>query len=72
MLNKIKELLGSAVNACTSLFIVVYLTGWYCNAVHSLKFDLSALQTMYLTVCMPLILKHATDSKYNSKEGEKP
>lgn len=72
MLEKIKSLLGSAVNICTAFFVIVYLTAWISNALYASKFDLGALQGMYLTVCMPLILKHGTDSVFNSEKGVKP
>lgn len=64
--------LGGAVNICTALFLIIYLVAWACNAIYTSKFDLGSLQTMYLTVIMPMVLKHVTDSKYNSKEGEQP
>lgn len=72
MLSKIKLAIGGAVNICTASFIVVYLIAWTCNAIYSLKFDLGALQGMYLTVIMPMLVKHGTDSVYNSEKGKMP
>lgn len=66
------KLLGGAVNICTALFIFIYLMAWTCNAVYSTKFDLGSLQGMYLTVIMPMLVKHGTDSIYNSAKGENP
>jgi hypothetical protein len=72
MLNKIKTILGGAVGICTTLFIITYLTAWFCNALYASKFDLGALQNMYLTIIVPIILKHGTDSVFNSGKGEQP
>jgi len=72
MLEKIKNVLGGAVGICTTLFIATYLTAWSCNAIYASKFDLGALQNMYLTIIVPIIFKHGTDSVFNSNKGENP
>jgi predicted phage tail protein len=72
MFNKINQCLGGAVNICTAFFVIIYLVAWSCNAIYALKFDLGALQSMYLTVIMPMLLKHGTDSIYNSNKGDMP
>lgn len=72
MLEKIKSLLGGAEQICTACFIVTYLLAWVSNALYASKFDLGALQGMYLTVIMPMLLKHGTNSVFNSERGQKP
>ena len=72
MLDKIKMLLGGAEQICTAFFIITYLLAWVSNALYSSKFDLGALQGMYLTVIMPMLLKHGTNSVFNSEKGKMP
>lgn len=72
MLDKIKSLLGGAEQICTAFFIITYLLAWASNALYTSKFDLGALQGMYLTVIMPILLKHGTNSVFNSEKGKMP
>ena len=72
MLDKIKSLLGGAEQICTAFFIITYLLAWASNALYTSKFDLGALQGMYLTVIMPMLIKHGTNSVFNSERGQKP
>ena len=54
------------------LFLVLFLVAWVLNAFKKASFDLSQLQSMYLTIRGALILEHGINSKYNSSEGEMP
>lgn len=72
MMDKIKKYLTQESSLYTVLFAFLAIGGWFGNALYGYKFVLSDLMQIYGFIIAHLTVNHGIDSKYNSKEGEKP
>lgn len=72
MLEKIKKYLMQESSIYTVLFAFLGVGGWFWNGLYGSKFSLSDLMQIYGFIIAHLTVNHGIDSKYNSREGEKP
>lgn len=72
MLDKIKKYLMQESSVYTVIFAFLAIGGWFGNALYGAKFVLSDLMQIYAFIIAHLTVNHGIDSKYNSREGEKP
>ena len=72
MLDKIKKYLTQESSIYTVIFSILGIGGWFYNGMYGTKFSLTDLMTVYGFIISHLTIKYATDSKFNTTEGQKP
>lgn len=68
---RLKEILTPFIST-TTFFIFIFLAAWYANGRGLAKFDLSQLQTFYLTIAGVNVAGHTVNSVFNSPRGASP
>ena len=72
MLDKIKKYLTQESSVYTVIFAFLGIGEQIYNGLYGGKFNIADLFSIYGFIISHLTIKYATDSKFNTTEGQKP
>ena len=72
MLDKIKKYLTQESSVYTVIFSFLGIGEQIYNGLYGGKFNIADLFSIYGFIISHLTIKYATDSKFNTTEGQKP